>query len=74
MPLHRTLFLAPAVLAIALLSGCDGKSGADTMPEVNDENCQDANILKIRDKEMRQEFAGKCLRRGGFKPSPPHAW
>jgi entry exclusion lipoprotein TrbK len=39
------------------------------MPEVNDENCK--NILQlIEDPEMRREFSSKCIRRGGFVPSP----
>jgi len=44
------------------------------MPEVNDENCTPANIQKLTDKVMQQEFSGKCLRRGSFTPSTPRKW
>jgi len=46
------------------------------MPELNDENCRHENVMKIPDKEVRQEFSSLCLRLGGagFKPSTPIKW
>ena len=51
-----------------------GKPALQAMPEVNDENCKLENIQKIEEKGMQQEFAGKCARRGTFKPSEPKKW
>ena len=81
--IHITQSLGAVSLAL-LLTGCFDEK----MPEVNDINCQHENILKIEDKEMQQEFASKCLRRGStnsssnsgprsggtFQPSPPKSW
>ena len=58
------------VSLVFIVSGCSDAK----MPEVNNINCQHENILKIEDKAMQQDFASKCLRRGGFKPSPPKSW
>ena len=44
------------------------------MPEVNDENCKDENIGKIRDKATQRAFADLCFTRGDFKPSPKREW
>lgn len=73
MNLRKISTLALAALA-ALAAGCDNKPALQAMPEVNDENCMPTNIQKIEDKGMQQEFAGKCARRGAFKPSEPKKW
>lgn len=52
--------LAGFLLAI---TGCDNTPPAPTMREVNDANCQMAEIMKIEDKAARETFAGLCSRR-----------
>lgn len=59
-----------AITALAATVACSPKPELQTMPELNDENCIHENIQKLTDKAMQQEFAGKCLRRGSFTPSP----
>ncbi len=64
-----------AALVAAMVAGCDNKPATSVMPEVNDENCKQENIERIKDPGTQQVFASKCLRRGGeFKPSPKRAW
>ena len=74
MTLRKALTLALAAALAALAAGCDNKPALQAMPEDNDENCKLENIQKIEDKGMQQEFAGKCARRGTFKPSEPKKW
>lgn len=45
------------------IPGCDKTPPVPTMPEVNDANCQMAEIMKIEDKATRETFAGLCSRR-----------
>lgn len=68
-----TMLTLVAALA-GLVAGCDTKPVLQAKPELNDENCKPENILKIQDKDMRQEFSGQCSRRGSFKPSEPRNW
>lgn len=74
MHLRKALTLALAAALAVLAAGCDNKPALQVMPEVNDENCKLENIQKIEEKGMQQEFAGKCARRGTFKPSEPKKW
>ena len=74
MNLRKVSTLALAAALAALAAGCDNKPALQTMPEVNDENCKLGNVQKIEDKGMQQDFAGKCARRGTFKPSEPKKW
>lgn len=70
MSTQRLFAAIMATALVTLTAGCDNKPALQAMPEVNDENCMLANIQKIEDKGIQQEFAGKCARRGTFKPSP----
>ena len=70
MSAQRLFAAIMAAALVALTAGCDKKPALQVMSEVNDENCMLANIQKIEDKGIQQEFAGKCARRGTFKPSP----
>ncbi len=66
-----------ATVLVALINGCtieEPPANTVEMPEVNDENCKQENILKIENKEIREKFVGLCLRRGDFVPSPKKAW
>ena len=74
MHLRKALTLALAAALAVLAAGCDNKPALQAMPEVNDEKCKLENIQKIEEKGMQQEFAGKCARRGTFKPSEPKKW
>jgi entry exclusion lipoprotein TrbK len=57
-------FIIPMLVGITLaIAGCDNTPPAPTMPEVNDANCQMAEIMKIEDKATRETFAGLCSRR-----------
>lgn len=58
----------------AVASGCDNQPALQAMPEVNNENCKLENIQRIDNKDTQKEFAGKCSRRGTFKPSEPKQW
>ena len=71
--MRRVVMLLASSVTLAK-SGCEAKPAAQIMPEVNDENCKSENIAKILDKPTQQEFAGKCVRRGEFKPSPTKEW
>ena len=70
MSAQRLFAAIMAAALVALIVGCDNKPALQAMPEVNDKNCMLANIQKIEDKGIQQEFAGKCARRGTFKSSP----
>lgn len=56
-----------AVALVACLGACDGSAPealeSQKTPEVNDENCKPENIAKVQPLELRQSFAGQCLRR-----------
>jgi entry exclusion lipoprotein TrbK len=67
---------ALAVVLLALLAGCDNKPAVQTLPEVNDVNCQIEKIKQIKDKAARQEFAGQCSHRtSGIAPTKnPKNW
>jgi entry exclusion lipoprotein TrbK len=64
--------IIPMLAGITLaITGCDNTPPAPTMPDVNDANCQMAEIMKIQDKATRETFAGLCSRRpasGGIAP------
>lgn len=56
--------IIPMLVGITLaIAGCDNTPPPPTMPEVNDANCQMAEIMKIQDKATRETFAGLCSRR-----------
>ena len=74
MYVRKALTLALSAALSALAAVCGNKPALQAMPEVNDENCKLENIQKIEEKGMQQEFAGKCARRGTFKPSEPKKW
>lgn len=65
-----------AILVIALLVGCadDVVDEAIPLPEVNDDNCQQENIMKITDKAARSKFASLCIRKGDLVKSTPKSW
>ena len=69
---HRSLIVL--ALAIACVTACSPNETKKQLPAVNDENCKTENLQKMDDKEMRQEFASLCIRRGKFKPSPKREW
>ncbi|MEG9092049.1 entry exclusion lipoprotein TrbK [Klebsiella pneumoniae] len=57
-------FITPMLVGLTLaIAGCDNTPPAPTMPEVNDANCQMAEIMRIEDKATRETFAGLCSRR-----------
>ena len=68
------ILLSASALALVGLMGCSPSEPKTQLPAVNDENCKDENIKKMADKEMRQELASLCNRRGSFKPSPKREW
>lgn len=68
---------ATIMLLVMLVMGCadDTVEDANQLPEVNDVNCQQENIMKITDKGARAKFAGLCIRRGGDPvKSTPQSW
>jgi entry exclusion lipoprotein TrbK len=74
----RISSLALVTMLITLISACSTEepntATSIAIPEVNDENCMDKNIVKITDKKVREEFAGLCIRRGSFVASPKKTW
>ena len=66
--------LVSIAMVATLVAGCDSQPATSVMPEVNDENCKDENIGKIRDKGTQRAFADLCFTRGDFKPSPKREW
>lgn len=71
---RNALNFALALTLVGLGSGCNSKSSVGEIPEVTDENCRPEIIQQIEDKAAQQDFAGKCSRRGSFKPSDPKNW
>ena len=75
----RIPYMAIATVLVALIYGCSNDEATSTPAqtktlEVNDENCLQENIKKIENKQAREEFAGLCIRRGSFVPSPKKSW
>lgn len=71
---HYTTFAVAAALA-ALISGCSPSEPVEKMPDVTNENCKPANVAKIKNKAVRENFSSLCLRSGGeYKPSEKRAW
>jgi entry exclusion lipoprotein TrbK len=65
------------LVALIFTTGCDNDKSIVkqvVMPEINDVNCTQENILKIADKGTKQKFAGLCNRRGSYKSSPQSTW
>ncbi len=75
MTTKRPALLTQAAVVAALISACSPETPKKEMPAVNDENCKWENMVRIEDKESREQFASACARRGpGFKPSPKKEW
>lgn len=74
MSFKQLKFCILATVMVALLNGCTTDAPEPEIPEVNDENCKPEIIIKIENKQAREKFAGLCLRRGGFVPSPKKSW
>lgn len=72
MRLQRLLALTAVAWTAVVASGCGDKAAAPF--EVNDENCKPENVVEISDRAQREDFAGKCARRGEFKASQPKTW
>ena len=74
--IQRFLNLTYIVILVVLVSSCskEPETTKMEMPIVNDENCKHEEILKIKDKEMQQEFGSLCSRLSRFKPSPKRQW
>lgn len=72
---RNPITLLAIVALTTLISGCKN----ETMPEVNEVNCLQENVQRIKDKDIKEEFTGLCLRRvdprsGGYEPSPKRVW
>ena len=74
MRVKRYRSLITLTLAIACVTACSPNETQKQLPAVNDENCKTENLQKMDDKEMRQELASLCIRRGTFKASPKREW
>lgn len=62
---------------LVVVTACDNRPPKPVLPQVNDMNCQMAEIMKIEDQGMREEFAGLCSRRsvGSIEPTKkPANW
>lgn len=64
------------LLLSATLAACSPSAEpvAQSLPEVNDQNCAEANVRKIEPESLRRQFGSLCFKRGDFKPSAPRAW
>lgn len=67
--------LAAAFALAAVLCACSPQPEpkSEAQLEVNDANCR-LEFLRTLPKEPREDLAGRCLRRGAFKPSPHKTW
>jgi len=64
------------LLLSATLAACSPSPEpvAQSLPEVNDENCRPANVRKMESEELRRQFASLCARSGSLNPSKPRVW
>lgn len=69
----RRLAIALAATLSAVLSACSPPAEPEKPLEVNDANCR-LEFLSTLPKEQREDLAGRCFRRGTFKPSPHKTW
>lgn len=69
---HR-LARALAVAIVAVLCACSPRPEPEVPLEANDANCR-LEFLRTLPQEPRESLAGKCFRRGTFKPSEPRNW
>lgn len=74
MRVKRYRSLIALTLAIACMTACSPNETKKQLPAVNDENCKTENLKRMQDKEMRQELASLCIRRGTFNPSSKREW
>lgn len=64
-----------AVSALVVVAGVSILGGLKKqMPEVNEQNCQDEVISKIRDNAVREDFSGKCFKLGTVRKSSGQKW
>lgn len=65
-----------AALFSVLLSSCSSETESEqiTLPEVNDFNCKYEQIIKLKTKEIQQEFSSLCLRRSSSSSSSNKSW
>lgn len=68
------LCIATVILACISLPGCGDPPAEEPLPVVNDENCKDVNVARIRDQRAREKFATLCAFRSTYKPSKPSTW
>jgi entry exclusion lipoprotein TrbK len=73
MSMARRLAPATAVALAAVLCACSPRSEPEVPLEANDANCR-LEYLRTLPQEQRESLAGKCFRRGTFKPSEPRNW
>jgi entry exclusion lipoprotein TrbK len=74
MTVKRQRPLIVLTLVAACVAACAPNETKKQLPPVNDENCKTENLQRMQDKEMRQELASLCIRRGTFKPSSKREW
>ncbi|MBY0239868.1 MAG: entry exclusion lipoprotein TrbK [Burkholderiaceae bacterium] len=68
------LCVATMVLICICCPGCSDPAAEESLPAVNDENCTDANVARIRDQKAREKFSTLCAFRSTYKPSQPRTW
>ncbi|SBS27231.1 hypothetical protein MAQ5080_00748 [Marinomonas aquimarina] len=56
MKMIKPQYIAGLVAVAAFTTACSEK-----MPDVNEENCTQANIQQIEDGQVREEFSDKCF-------------
>lgn len=64
-----------ALVVVVVGAGVSILGGSkEQMPEVNEQNCHDEFISKIRDSDIRKEFSGKCFKLGTVRKSSGQKW
>lgn len=74
---HKAVMVIAYAIALSMLHGCSIEEPPkvhEVKIDVNDENCKIEKIKLIPDQEAREEFAGRCFRRGEFVQSVKKSW
>ena len=69
----RRFVPASAIALAAVLCACSPRPEPEVPHEANDSNCR-LEFLRTLPQEQRESLAGKCFRRGTFKPSEVRNW
>jgi len=71
----HTLMKTLLIFGFLLLNSCSDEVAEEAaIPVVNDENCRQSNLVKIKNKAVQRKLSSLCIRRGPLANSKPRAW